>query len=77
VLIDEQSKAGAILSFFDAVLGTPPAREDAIDLDELGLSRVDLAGLTSRFMEDEIWGVIWNIPGDKAPGPDGFTAWFL
>jgi hypothetical protein len=58
VLIDEQSKAGAILSFFDAVLGTPPAREDAIDLDELGLSRVDLAGLTSRFMEDEIWGVI-------------------
>jgi len=30
-----------------------------------------------EFEEDEIWGVIRNFKGDKAPGPDGFTMAFL
>ncbi|CAN0907147.1 hypothetical protein LINGRAHAP2_LOCUS24647, partial [Linum grandiflorum] len=33
--------------------------------------------LTNAFMDDEIWHVIHNEEGDKAPGPDGFNMTFF
>jgi hypothetical protein len=41
-------------------------------LDDL-LPRLDLTGLDACFSEQEVWETIRELPGDRAPGPDGFT----
>jgi hypothetical protein len=45
--------------------------------NRLDLPRSDLAGITDRFIEEEVWSVIKALPPDKAPNLDGFTARFL
>jgi hypothetical protein len=37
----------------------------------------DLTGISSWFIEEEVWSVIKTLPPDKALGLDGFTARFL
>jgi hypothetical protein len=37
----------------------------------------DLSSLGDTFTEDEVKGVIAQMPRDKAPGPDGFTGHFF
>jgi hypothetical protein len=44
-------------------------------VDDLSFSSIDEEDriwLERKFEEDEIWAVIQNFKGDKAPGPDGF-----
>lgn len=47
----------------------------SIRLDDL-LPHVDLTGIDACFTEVEIWATIKELPSDRAPGPDGFTAAF-
>jgi hypothetical protein len=49
-------------------------------VDDLSFSSVDEEDriwLEREFEEDEIWAVIQNFKGDKAPGPDGFSMAFF
>jgi hypothetical protein len=77
VFVEESSKAEAIDSFFDNILGIAPERTNSINLAALEIPRANLSGLGSKFTEDEIWKIIRALPADKAPGPDGFTTRFL
>jgi hypothetical protein len=47
------------------------------DLSFLSIDEEDRIWMEREFEEDEIWAVIQNFKGDKAPGPDGFTMAFF
>jgi hypothetical protein len=49
----------------------------ADDLSFLSIDEDDRIWMEREFEEDEIWAVIQNFKGDKAPGPDGFTMAFF
>ncbi|KAM0865644.1 hypothetical protein ACQ4PT_043144 [Festuca glaucescens] len=59
------------------MLGEPAARHFMLNLDALNLPAVDTTALELPVSEDEIWATIWELPPDKAPGLDGFTARFF
>ena len=77
VLIQEAEKANAFHAHFDDLLGTSSARGLHLDLEELGLPKIDLQGIDFCFSEEEIWSAIQEIHPEKAPGPDGFTGAFF
>lgn len=52
-------------------------RPRADDLSFLSIDEEDRIWMEREFEEDEIWAVIQNFKGDKAPGPDGFTMAFF
>jgi hypothetical protein len=66
-----------VFNYFKAIMGTPMARSNSINLDLLDLPRLDLDHLSSCFTEPEVWNVIRSLSLDRAPDPDGFTARFL
>jgi hypothetical protein len=77
-LVTEESKARALLDFFDGILGTPASRTSSIDLHCLRLPTIiNMSQLCDRFTEEEVWMVIKSLPPDKALGPDRFSARFL
>jgi exonuclease III len=76
VLTSHDDKAGAIFEFYNQLIGTGTQRDSTINLDELGLSQLDLADLDVPITEEEVWNTIKHLPPDKAPGPDGFTGRF-
>ena len=45
--------------------------------DELDIQHHNLHALGVVITEEEVWAAIKEMPNDKAPGPDGFTAGFL
>jgi hypothetical protein len=76
-LVSEDRKAEATFDFFDEIVGAPVSRACHINLGCLDLNHIDPSDLGDRFIESKIWSVIWSLPSDKAPGPDGFTGRFL
>jgi hypothetical protein len=52
-------------------------RARADDLSFLSIDEDDRIWMECEFEEDEIWGVIRNFKGDKAPALDGFTIAFF
>jgi hypothetical protein len=73
----ENEKAEIAFTYFDAILGTPPMTSAAINLNALGIPKINVAHLEKRFFEAEVWEVIKSLPLDKAPGPYDFIARFL
>jgi len=55
----------------------PPAQHTDFNWDLIGIQQHDLRVLDDPFSEQEIKYAINQMPGDKAPGPDGFTGAFL
>lgn len=47
-----------------------------LNLEELGIPSIDLSTVNGPFTENEIRKIIFDMPSDKAPGPDGFTGLF-
>jgi hypothetical protein len=76
ILIQETEKADAFFSHFHELLGTSSPRAVHLDLEELGLPKLNPQGIDFCFSEEEIWKAIQEIHPDKAPGPDGFTGAF-
>jgi hypothetical protein len=65
------------LDSYNALLGTIQNQEyTAINLDMIGTQAHDLEELGEIFSEEEVWGVIKELPPDRAPGPDGFIGAF-
>lgn len=43
-----------------------------MDLEALDITPIDLSDQELPFTEEEIWTVMKDMPGNRAPGPDGF-----
>lgn len=76
IAITHDEKELLLYNYFRMILGTPSSRTEAIDLASLGLLPLDLDPLEAPFPEQEIWRTIVELPKERAPGPDGFTAEF-
>lgn len=76
-LHNHQDKAKAIYDHFSQAFGEPPERRHTLDWDRIGLPRHQLQHLEVPFTEDETREVITNLPGEKAPGPDGYIGIFF
>ena len=73
----EEGKAEMAFEYFGSILGRSQLRFHAVDPPFLGIPSMDLSGLDSPFLQEEIWKLITDLPGDKSLGPDGFTGLFL
>jgi hypothetical protein len=61
---------------YDRLIGSLKNREHTINLEALNIHVADLSDLDTMFTEEEVWNTIQEMPGDRAPGPDGFTGAF-
>jgi mannosylglycoprotein endo-beta-mannosidase len=73
---EHDEKAEAVDIFFDQLLGSTVDRPFSLDLEFLGLPSLDLQHIDGVFTEEEVWKAIRDMPVDKCPGPDGFSARF-
>lgn len=55
----------------------PGERQQTLDWEKIGHRRMDLQHLEVPFIEDEIKGMVFEMPSEKAPGPDGFIGAFF
>lgn len=71
-----EEKAAIIKDHFEAFLARPPPCLVDFDWDALQLPPVDLAMINGPITEEEVLAALKQLPGDKTPGPDGFTGAF-
>lgn len=76
IITDQVGKKNAFDDSFDNLLGNMKIREHSIDLSAIGVNLVDLSDMDGVFTEEEVWGVIRELPADHAPGPDSFIGLF-
>ncbi|XP_073357715.1 uncharacterized protein [Aegilops tauschii subsp. strangulata] len=62
---------------FSEVMGRGSMSSRDFNWEELRVEPHDLQGLDDTISEEEVWAAIKEMPGDKAPGPDGFTGIFF
>ncbi|KAM0841276.1 hypothetical protein ACQ4PT_059121 [Festuca glaucescens] len=64
---------------FKAFLGRPEThpRQHSLNLEALGMTPLDLADQELPISTEEVRAAIMDLPSDKAPGSDGFTALFF
>jgi hypothetical protein len=74
---DHSDKAEAVNSFFEGLLGSSTDRPFSLNLDYLGLPSMDLRQIDGVFSVEEVLKAIKDMPLDKCPGPDGFSARFF
>lgn len=74
-MISHEDKEQVIFDFYNKLIGSPVDWEVTINLEELNIAHHDLATLEAPFTE-EVWRTVSQLPGDKAPGPDGFIGRF-
>jgi hypothetical protein len=72
---DEKEKV--IFDHFKSVMGRGDPSSHDFNWAELNLTSPNLQGLGEPITEDEVKVAIAQMPGDKAPGPDGFTGSFF
>jgi hypothetical protein len=75
-IISDRGMADALFQYYNEILEVDFERSARIDLAAIGVPSLPLDDLEVPFTEDEVRGVINDMPNDKAPGPDGFTALF-
>lgn len=74
---EEEAKASVVFDFYNSLLGLPFQRQHRLDLDQLGLPRLDLHELVAPFSAEEVEHTVRQTPSDQAPGPDGFSGAFF
>ena len=77
IIADQKGKEEAFYKAYKELLGRDKARDFTLDLEDLGVTRIDLSEQDRVFTEDEIWEAVKDLPSDKAPGPDGFIGLFF
>ena len=76
-VFSHNEKAQELQNFFHNALKRPTPRSVDLNWDIISDQQFDLSSLDAPFSEEEIKRSIDLLPGDKAPGPDGFTGVFL
>lgn len=76
VLTAHEDKEAAIWDYYQRLLGTAERRELTLNLEVFYQGPTDLSELDAPISEDEVWDIVKNLPSDKSPGPDRFTARF-
>lgn len=78
-LTTDQSEIGAgLVNFYKQLFSDDEVRRPLLDgLVFSSLDESDRDLLDQPFTEEEVWGVVRNMAGDKAPGPDGFSLAFF
>jgi hypothetical protein len=74
---EHAAKEEVVANHFNSILGARVGRAHDFNWEELNLSRLDFDCLAEPFSEAEVKGAIFQMPSDKAPGPDGFTGAFF
>lgn len=74
-LTDHDQKTGALWNYYKDRLGISEYTGMLFDLSSL-TQEVNMPGIDEPFSKEEIDAVIKEMPSDKAPGPDGFNAFF-
>ena len=75
--MEHSRKEKIIHDHFSRVMGIGSTPTADFNWDELNIQPLDLHELDNEITEDEVWEAIKEMPGDKAPGPDGFTGLFF
>uniref|UniRef100_A0A2N9HXJ9 Reverse transcriptase domain-containing protein n=1 Tax=Fagus sylvatica TaxID=28930 RepID=A0A2N9HXJ9_FAGSY len=75
----DQSEIGEeLVSFYKGLFSDDEVRRPLLDgLEFSSIEETDRIILDRQFTEDEVWGVVRNMSGEKAPGPDGFSLVFF
>ncbi|KAE8802891.1 hypothetical protein D1007_21325 [Hordeum vulgare] len=76
IVTDQKLKEQAFFEAYDNLLGNEQARRHTLDLQLLGIQSHILSDLEEMINEEEVWGVIKELPSDRAPSPDGFIGAF-
>jgi hypothetical protein len=78
IITEQSQKEEAFFQAYEDLLGQVENREFGLDLESVGMPnrREELEDLGRIFTEEEVWGVIKELPADRAPGPDGFVGAF-
>lgn len=74
---DHSGKSALFYQEFKKRLGTSVGITMQFDLQNLVHSSSELDHICLPFSNEEINGVILDLPNDKAPGPDGFNSLFF
>jgi hypothetical protein len=64
-------------SFFTAIVGTDVPPTHQFNWEELDLPAPGLSELEVPFTLEEVKAAVFDMPTDKAPGPDGFSGVFF
>lgn len=75
-VISDSAMDNALYDYIVSIVGANFDSSRRLDLHALGVPSADLSALEDLFIEDEVWSVIFDLPNDKAPGPDGLTGIF-
>jgi len=75
--VAHQDKEKVIHDYFRNHIGSAAPRDSTINWQALGYNQHDLSDLEVPFSQDEIKNIVYSMPSDKAPGPDGFTGAFF
>lgn len=76
IAFGQDEKEEMLFRFFFGTLGSPSVCTAHIDLAAVGIEQAGLEHLEYPFTEEEVWATIKELPADKSPVPDGFTAEF-
>jgi hypothetical protein len=75
-VISDSAMDNALYDYLVSIVGANFDSSRRLDLHALGVPSADLSALEDLFIEDEVWSVIFDLPNDKAPGPDSLTGIF-
>ncbi|KAL2929983.1 LINE-1 retrotransposable element ORF2 protein [Bienertia sinuspersici] len=81
VLVDNQETvATAFVEYYQSLLGQQQQQRERCDMDIIKsgptLDEEQRKNLIKKFTKEEVKEAMFSIKGDKAPGPDGFGAYF-
>jgi mannosylglycoprotein endo-beta-mannosidase len=74
---DHEAKEEIVFNHFSSTIGHGPPRTSDFNWAGLHFTDPSLEHLGDPFTEEEVRNAINQMPGDKAPGPDGFTGAFF
>ena len=76
-VVDHDHKKSVIQNHFAEVSKRGPPRHQDINWDNIPVPARDLSDLGAAFTEEEVRKAVFDLPRDKAPGPDGFSGAFF
>ena len=73
---DHDNKATILLQHFQKLMGTRKPTSMDLNWEALGLPSANLDHLDAPFTMQELKEAVYDMHGEKAPGPDGFIGDF-